>query len=160
MTTDKMCLELAKSGLLKIDFENGFVYSSRVNDRKIGSSNIKGYIVATLHFKGERKQIKLHRLIWIAKNGMIKPTDLIDHKDRVKWNNSISNLRVVNNESNSQNRRSYLGENNPSVKINFKIAQSIRINYKKLKSYSKLATQYKVSKSLIAQIIKKQIWKN
>lgn len=159
MTTDEMCYELAKSEFLTIDFENGLVYSKRVANKKIGCKNKKGYIVSTIHLNGERKQIKLHRLIWIAKYGMIKETDLIDHIDRIKYHNGISNLRLVNDKTNAENRRSYIGEENPSVKISLKVAELIREDYKTILSYSKLSIKYNVSKSLIAQIIKNQIWK-
>lgn len=159
MTTDEMCLELANGDFLEIDFKKGIVYSRRFANKEIGCINTKGYIVSTLHLNGERKQIKLHRLIWIAKYGLIPKGYILDHKNRIKSDNRIINLRLADGKLNAKNRRSYLGENNPSVKINFKIAEKIRSEYLEIKSYSELAKTFKVSKSLIAQIIRKEIWK-
>ena len=62
---------------------NGTCFSNRFN-KNIGSKSTRGYTVCTLHYKGVRKQVKLHQIIWIAFNGPIPAGKIIDHKNRNK----------------------------------------------------------------------------
>lgn len=56
------------------------------------------------------KGISLHRLVWETFNGEI-PTDMeIDHIDRDKSNNKLSNLRCVSHKENCQNRENKVSE--------------------------------------------------
>lgn len=66
-----------------------------------------GYIV----IKIDRKSYKAHRLAWLFVNGKM-PTKTIDHKDRIKTNNWIDNLRDVTHNSNMKNKEKY--KNNTS----------------------------------------------
>lgn len=158
METDKLSFEAIKKGILKVDIEKGVVFSTRAN-RVVGGFNTKGYIVFTLHFNGVRKQIKVHRIIWIAKNGIPPLDKVIDHINGKKNDNRISNLRLVDYLENSLNRRSYKGEQNPAVKLNKKVVEKIRKEYVKNKvPYSFLSRKYKVSRTLIAKIIRQEIW--
>jgi len=43
-----------------------------------------------------------HRLVWLYAHG-VWPTDQIDHKNLIKTDNSIANLRDVSNRQNQQN---------------------------------------------------------
>jgi hypothetical protein len=164
METDKLSYEAIKSGVLKVDLEKGVVFSTRAN-RVVGGLNTKGYVVFTLHLNGLRKQIKVHRIIWIAKNGIPPLDKVIDHINGKKSDNRIVNLRLVGYLENSLNRRSYKGENNPSVKLTQKIVCQIRDEYLKKDSkyhnklsYDSLSKKHGVSKTLIAKIIRKEIW--
>jgi hypothetical protein len=65
-----------------------------------GTRNTKGYI--QLWFKGGRGLA--HRLAWLYVYGEI-PCGQIDHINGVRDDNRISNLRVVENQDNSKNRR-------------------------------------------------------
>lgn len=151
-----MCLEAIKRELWVVNFKEGSVYSVQAH-RALGCKNLKGYRVATLHLNGDRKQVKLHRVIWIAKNGIPPLGKVIDHINRKKDDNRIENLRLADPVLNSKNRRSYRGEHNPAAKINSYIVACIRNNNKK-ESYSGLAKRFNVSKTLVAKIIRKEIW--
>lgn len=153
-----MALEAIKRGYIEVDFDNGVAYAKRFWGKKLGCINKGGYRVFTLHIDGFRKQIKLHRLMWIAKNGLPPTGSLIDHINRNKLDNRLENLRMVDAKENSNNRREYTGINNPAAKIDFNIAQAIRREYKSICSYRKTAKKFNISASLVAQIIRGERW--
>lgn len=69
--------------------------------REVGSPRGKdGYRQVHLF----RTTYLIHRLCWLYHYGEM-PNGQIDHIDVNKHNNAISNLRIVNNAQNSQNRR-------------------------------------------------------
>lgn len=72
-----------------------------------GAPNGKGYLL----IKIDGKNHKAHRLAWLYMHGEW-PSSEIDHKDRVKTNNRIQNLRAVTRSENSQNKT--LPKNNTS----------------------------------------------
>src|SRR5439155_25969614 len=111
--------------------------------------------VATLHFCGWRRQVKLHRVVWIAARGPIPSGLMPDHLNRNKSDNRIVNLTLVTDAENAKNRRSYAGEDNPSAKITHAVAGAIRSSGG---SYSVRARRFGVSKSLVAQISRGEIW--
>ena len=49
------------------------------------------------------KQQQTHRLIWIMHNGDIPKKKFIDHKNGIKTDNRIDNLRLVTNQENAFN---------------------------------------------------------
>src|SRR6266436_4809896 len=134
-----MCLEAIKRGYVTVDSKAGIVYANRYGGKKMGCLNLKGYQVATLHVDGDRKQVKLHRLIWISVHGLPPAGMLIDHRNRIKSNNAISNLLPAGPVENSANRRRYIGAANPSAKITQQVANAIRREHSKLQSYSAVA---------------------
>jgi len=125
--TDWICIELIRRGLIVVDPATGAVASKRFCPPKaIGCLNAAGYLVATLHFQGHRRQIKLHRIVWLAINGPIADGFVIDHINRNKSDNRIANLRLADSLLNASNRRSYRGGNNPAAKITKAIADGIK----------------------------------
>lgn len=155
-----MCLEAINRGFVKVDSLHGTAYATRAAGRRVGCKNKSGYVVSTLHIDGKRKQVKLHRLIWIAANGLPPENMQIDHINRIKDDNRIENLRLADAILNSNNRRSYKGADNPACKINWNIVRAIRESYKETKSYAKIAIKFRISRSLVAQIIRGELWKN
>lgn len=65
---------------------------------------------------------------------------------------------MVSPSENSKNRRSYIGIYNPGAKINREIANRIRKERQSGWSYRALANNFKVSKTLIAKIIRGELW--
>lgn len=156
---DLFIYEALNSGRMIADHDAGVVYSNRKAGLfKLGCINTRGYEVFTFHFNGVRKQIKTHRAIWISKHGIPPIDKVVDHINRNKLDNTISNLRLVDAKMNARNRRSYIGSLNPSAKIDKKIADAIRVYYKKFKSYKSAANAFNISRSLVASIIRNERW--
>lgn len=107
-----------------IDFNERFVYDETSPsclrwkiDRYTGGKyqilrrakgDIAGYInPATGYWDvsiGNKKFLKMHRIIWEMMNGAIPDGFVVDHIDGDKTNNGISNLRVVTAAHNTRNR--------------------------------------------------------
>ena len=66
----------------------------------------KGYKNLQLCFEGKQKHYKIHRLIALAFLGLDidNPKKVIDHVNRNKLDNQVSNLRLVSNQENQFNR--------------------------------------------------------
>ena len=91
---------------IKCDFEAGKIFREKKNGEwnEVGSKNKKGY----LHFMLNGKMIKCHRFIYEKfHNVKLQPHEQIDHISRIKDDNRIENLRVVNNQQNKQNSSVY-----------------------------------------------------
>ena len=99
--------------LLKYDKKTGiFIWKdSRRGAVKVGSiagtEAENGYIV----IKIDRKDYKAHRLAWLYEYGKM-PTGQIDHKNRIKRDNFIDNLKDVTQCKNMKNKEKY--KNNTS----------------------------------------------
>lgn len=63
-------------------------------------ANANGY--CDVSFKG--RNVRYHRIIWVLLNGDIPAGMEIDHIDGNRVNNSITNLRLVSQRENTQNR--------------------------------------------------------
>jgi ribosome-binding protein aMBF1 (putative translation factor) len=159
--TTRVLLGVLADGLVRVDPHKGQAYSTRYKpDHPLGVVNSEGYIVCTLHYRGERAQIKVHQLVWVSANGPIPFGMVPDHKNRKRGDNRISNLKLVTHKGNAENRRTYAGSENPAAKINQAIADRIRAEWDSGLSYSKLALKYAISKSLVAAICRGELWNN
>lgn len=103
--------------------ENRFNCSGSIIARKdadAGSLSDKGYWVVS-HKSG---YYKVHRIIWILNNGEISTNRRIDHKNRIRSDNKISNLQLVLDIKNRRNRSK--SENNTSGSTGVRWASYIR----------------------------------
>ena len=70
------------------------------------SYNPSGYLYYKLSIgKCKYDYVRGHRIVWEAFNGKIPANLEIDHKDRNKHNNKLSNLRLVTHSDNLLNRK-------------------------------------------------------
>lgn len=101
---------LRQSLLEKFYYKNGKLF--RLTDSKqwpihteVGSVNQYGYLQTDF----EGKTYYVHRLIFLMENGYLP--DLVDHKDGVRANNLVTNLRDASSKVNNLNR-TVAGSNN------------------------------------------------
>jgi hypothetical protein len=92
--------------ILHYDAETG-VFIRKRTKKIAGCITSKGYIYIGIN----RKQIFAHRLAWLYVYG-IMPPEQVDHINRNRSDNRISNLRLCNNIENAQNAK--LNKNNKS----------------------------------------------
>lgn len=94
-----------------------------------GFLNGRGYYTVTHN----KKNYFVHRIVYLLHNGKISNTEIIDHIDRNRSNNNISNLRSVTFSENSINRS--IAKNCP-----FGITNLVRNTRKD--SYGKVISDY------------------
>ena len=92
-------------------------YSLDLNNNEVYSNYKKGYLKPNTHEKGyyeihlcknsKKKIFKLHRLIYEVYYGTILDKMQVDHIDNDKQNNNIENLRLVTNQQNMWNTKTY-----------------------------------------------------
>lgn len=94
---DQIIVRLLEAGRLRVDFETGNVFAPKSNtpDKPIGTLTAKGYLRACINFDGRQVHVMLHRVVWIAANGVPPVTHQIDHGPRGKAINALSNLEAV-----------------------------------------------------------------
>ena len=95
---DKIKLAIEKG--ITCNPETGEIFSKY---RKVnGSKHKKGYLTLSIRSNGIRYKILIHQFIyyWVYK----KVVDYIDHINRDKSDNRISNLRSVSNKENMWNK--------------------------------------------------------
>jgi hypothetical protein len=85
-------------------FEDGRVYSKKNKKYLKNSPHNAGYLKVTLYKDGNKETFLIHRLIGLHYIENPHNYPCIDHIDRNRKNNSISNLRWVNQSMNEQNK--------------------------------------------------------
>jgi hypothetical protein len=128
-------------------YDNGFLYWKK-NNKKAGTKRKEGYIVIQLN----KTQYYAHRLIWTLLNGDIPNDRHIDHINRVKDDNNISNLRLVTDRENALNKVSKpsntgiygVSKDRNYYKVSFTIeGKSIHVgNFKDLNKAKECAESY------------------
>lgn len=122
---------------------------------KLKGTEIKGYKLYRIYFEGHKYMIRGHRIIWWFCNGEIPEGLQIDHKNRVRNDNRIDNLRVVTQEENNQNRRSLAGANNPSCKLDPIHHLALLELVENGATYKEAGESFGISKSQVGNIVKK-----
>ena len=97
-----------------------------------------------------------HRFMYMALVGQIPENWTIDHIDKDRTNNHISNLRLMTLEDNSSSP----GEKNPAAKLRKEDIETIKWMYNVLKiSQTDIASTYGVHQANISGIIRGKIWR-
>ena len=72
-------------------FRNKYKRGSSKRGSQAGSTDRKGYVVLTYR----RRKITAGRMAWYLSTGVDPMEKQVDHKDRVRSNNALSNLRSL-----------------------------------------------------------------
>lgn len=170
MTRDEIIACALASKDIEADVDSGKVYTHRGpggmrldEPREIGNTIANGYKVAKLTANGQKKQVRINRVIYIAAYGAIPDGYVIDHINNDKSDNRISNLQAITPEDNSAKAKldgCYLCRNdNPRSKIDVELKPVIFHEYMDGNTtYRKLAQKYGISKSRVHQIVHEDDW--
>lgn len=147
----KKCLD---EGRLKVNFETGKIYSLKQRGREgeeieLLGSDCNGYIVHGIRYNGYKIQLRSHQIVWIAANGIYdKSVFMIDHINRDKKDNRLSNLRLVDAQGNRDNATVYNGKLSEYQKD-----MMAWLNKEDGIPMRELAEDFGISKSRVQQII-------
>lgn len=119
---------------LYYDSESGF-FKRNTNTSKSTSKDVAGcinrfgYVMISI----ENIQYQAHRLAWVCCYSELPKTGVIDHKNRIKTDNRICNLRNVSISENKQNQNIYKNNKTGHRGVHFherrnKFIASIRVN--------------------------------
>jgi len=81
-------------------YEDGTIINK--HGRQLLTFSANEYVIVTLYNQGRKQNKKVHRLVAEAYLGL-KSTDIVDHKNRIKTDNRLSNLRIVSQLINCHN---------------------------------------------------------
>lgn len=111
-----------------------------------------------------KKRFFIHRLV--AERYIPNPENLpqVNHIDGDKLNNSVENLEWVSESGNQQHRyyvlKKDLGSKNANSKLNEEDIKTIRKCNENGESGRSLSRRYKVSQTLIRNILSRKAWKH
>ncbi len=85
--------------------KGGLVWKKPPRGFRIKPNRNVGYSILTIGYR----RFKVHTLVWIWHYGDVPKGLMVDHRDRVKSNNRIGNLRLATRSQNTSNK-----ENKPN----------------------------------------------
>lgn len=89
-----------ETGFMSADIKSGLVYNRKSVFRNLSAA---GYIVGTV-MCDEKKQVKAHQAVWVAAGFSVPRGYVLDHINRIRTDNRISNLRLCTYTENIINR--------------------------------------------------------
>lgn len=116
--------------------------------------NSSDYVVARIYYNKKKYTKSISRMVWESFNNC-KCSETIDHIDRDKSNNSLSNLRCISQKQNSLNRNIYKKNYNLTDDIKKQIINKIK-NDKV--STVKIWKEYGVPTNYMSVILKRGSW--
>ena len=170
MTKDEYIAVNIATGQIVVDCESGEIYTTKgpggvrlKEPKKLDGSNVNGYKVVSIRNGQTKMQCRVHRIVWIARNGVIPNGCVVDHINNDKTDNRICNLQLLTAEENShkawQDGRYLMGDDSPSTKLPVSRRKEIVELYKSGEyTMRQLANDFGISKSRIHQIVKTSGW--
>ena len=166
MTKDEFIAWEIAVGNITVDTENGLVYSTRTSGGRKSESPIllegtetpTGYLVVSLREKEDKRQCRVHRIIWIAEHGVPPEGMTIDHINNDKKDNRLVNLQLMTSIENSSKAHAD-GLVKHKTKISDEQKNEIITLYQEHEiPIRKLATMFGISKSRVHQLIHSTGW--
>lgn len=94
-TNDVHIRRALTSGAITVDTEQGLIYDEDGSLRPTYRTN--GYLVCSLPYG---PQVRVHRVVWIAKHGSIPPGQEINHRNSLRDDNRLWNLEAITHREN------------------------------------------------------------
>lgn len=140
---DAAILRALSDGDLRVDTDTGTVYR---NGRPVGARS-DGYLRVRL----SGGYANNHRIVWLAAHGSIPGDKEIDHINRCRHDNRLSNLRAVTRRENQQNK-DVRGERHGRAKITDEQTREVkRLAWLGVK-HAAIAEQFGIARSRVSQI--------
>lgn len=171
MTKDEYIAYNILEGNIIVDTENGKVYGTRgpggkklAEPKELKGTPLENGYLAVKIVNGEcRKQCRIHRIVWVAANGVIPDGYVIDHINNDKTDNRLCNLQLLTPEENSTKARNdglyKVHENAGQAKITDETHDLIKYAYENTEmSLRQLSEVFGISKSRVHQIVHEQGW--
>lgn len=172
MTSDELIACALANGDIICDFDTGKVYGTRGRGgvkldtpRELGFKHPSGYIHVNLSANGAKKQVRVHRIVYIAAHGGIPSGMVVDHINGIKDDNRLCNLQLLTPEDNSRKAKddgAYSVNSDPNTNkrmIPYEIRSEIMHLYSEHgMTYRELAEKYGCSKSTIGNIVHEDGW--
>lgn len=138
----------------------GRVWSEKVQREVLPGVNLPGYKYFNLRVNGKTKPYALHRLVAETYLGEIGEDMVVDHVDGNKFNNEVTNLRII---SRSHNSASFHDRNRDIGNHGYKLTDEDVAEIKWLlanETYTQkeIASKFKVNQSHISSIATGKKW--
>ncbi len=165
MTRDELCAAVLAAGLVIAEPATGRAFGTRgpgghplANPVEVGACDGgRGYRVATLHFKGAKKQVRRARLIWIAVHGVPAEGMTIDHHNGDHGDDRIANLRLMTASENSKAAWHEQGLQRPHRKVSIEQVELMCAEYRETRQVHRvLAEKYGLSRPRVSEILREQ----
>lgn len=170
MSKDEYIAWNLAEGNIIADTEKGKVYGTRgpggcpyKEPKELVGTELNGYRVVSIRNGATKLQCRVHRIIWIAANGILPKGYVIDHINNDKQDNRLCNLQILTPAENSHKAKAdglyRAGLDNPVTKLDPDLKDEIAYLYHHSDlTQKKLAEIYGVSDTRIGQIIQEVGW--
>lgn len=169
MTRDEVIVAALVNGDILVNFETGKVYGTRGSSgvalsvpRELGCRHPSGYMVANISANGSKKQVRLHRVVWIAAFGVPGSHQIVAHKNNKKDDNRLDNLKLLTPQQNSTEAAQdglYAFDDSLLTKLTYQMRHELWHDYHSGGgSYSVMMEKYGISKSRVGQIVNESGW--